>query len=69
MATALALLYGLFAALGVALALLFLVPVLVLLVQVVAGRPPEAAPPPSGHRPCVADWGIGVQVWNAAMAS
>ena len=54
MATLPALLYGLFAALGTALALLLLVPVAVLLVQVVAGRRPALVAPATGRRPSVA---------------
>ena len=57
MATLPALLYGLFAALGTALALLLLVPVTVLLVQTLAGRRPApvpAATPATGRRPSVA---------------
>ena len=55
MATLPALLYGLFAALGTALALLLLVPVVVLLVQTLAGRRPAAAMAPGvGRRPSVA---------------
>ena len=54
MATLPALLYGLFAGLGLALALVLLVPVGVLLLQVLAGRRPATVAPATGRRPGVA---------------